>query len=502
MTCGCNTPAEPVPNRKLTPREHRALAMRGRKKPAPKPPGGPRERSSGTVYFSGKPTRHLLMHIWPTSGPVWEWNVDQVLKRIDQFNGRRIIGIATGGGTVDPEVVKARFAGHECEFIVKDNSHIGESVTFPEMLRQVFRSNENDLVFYCHAKGVKYRYPEISNQTVIRWAEVMYHTLLDDPQAIASSLTDKILAGSFRRKHGSHNQNWHYSGTFLWFRSIYLPDSPWAHVGRRYAGVEFWPPRVANWNDSVCIFHDDTQNLYSNGYWRASVEPELKDWEKHQDSLAVIVPCFNYGCYLAECLTSILGQSRKPSEIVVVDDSSVDDTATVVARFPVKYVRIDSRDPHEARRAGFAITRSKYVCFVDADDVLGGGYLESAMKAVQANNATIAYSDVQHFGADDSRLHHKVGNIRVMNYIHGGAICRRDALKHSGVMDKPLHNARNRYSDWWLWRHALRCGGKAVWHDGLYHYRRHDLSVSSVRDRKLATEAYKHCHDLLRPDQW
>jgi hypothetical protein len=496
MTCGCNTPSPPSrPPR--TPAEHRAAALKHRKKPNRRAHQGPIGRSDGPVFFTKAPVRHLCMHVWPVKGEAWAWNVDQILARFDQFNGRKTIGISVGSGSEDADRVKEKFAGLGCEFVVRPNASIGEVATAPEMLRRTITNDPDDIVFYCHAKGVKHRLASLEGQPVIRWADVMYHTLLDDPQAINAALVNHSFAGSFRRKFGTNNNNWHYSGTFYWLRSAFVGQTAIGKIGQRYAGMEFWPPRVAAKQDSACIFHDDTQNLYSNAYWRASVLPDLADWESKQETLSVIVPCHNYGRYLGDCLRSIFTQPSRPTEVVVVDDSSDDDTPDVAAQFPVKYVRIDDRDPHEARRAGFRATKGKYVCFVDADDVLGDGYLESAVNTLKASHATIAYSDVQHFGKDETRLHHNVSDIRLANHIHGGSVCRRDALRESGVLNAPLPGARNRYSDWWLWRNALRCGGTAVWHEGVYYYRKHGLSLSDVRSIGNVTEEYRHCRDLL-----
>lgn len=56
-------------------------------------------------------------------------------------------------------------------------------------------------------------------------------------------------------------------------------------------------------------------------------------------TLTVIVTAHNYGHYLDECLQSVLHQSRRPEEILVVDDASTDDTADVVARWSDRGVR-------------------------------------------------------------------------------------------------------------------------------------------------------------------
>lgn len=494
MSC-CGQPSKSrEPARKLTPAEHREIAMRGRK--VRKPADVNTAKTVLAKFYDGPIIRHLCYHIWPTkNSPAWEWNVEHLLARFDQFNGRKIIGIAVDGRSESAETVMKKFDGRGCEFIVRDNQELGEVVTAPEMLAKVLDKDQNSLVFYAHAKGVKHKQHEFVNRPIRRWADVMYRTLLDDPQAVASALIDNKFAGSFRRKYGSAGRLFHYSGTFYWLRSMHFGKEDAGRISRRYTGMEFWPPKVATFGDTACLFHDNADNLYSNGYWKSSVDPQLEQWEAHQKSLSVIVPCHNYGRYLDECLASIRSQTLQPTEIVVVDDASTDDVRSIAEKHGTTYHRIEASDPHEARRSGFNATTGKHVCFVDADDRLEPDYLASAMESLSKSNATIAYSDIQHFGDDESIREHRGGDIRLGNYIHGGSVCRRDALKASGVMDNALPDARNRYSDWWLWRHALMCGGSAVWHPVKYLYRKHGNSLSDRRT--VVAESYRHCRDLL-----
>ena len=50
--------------------------------------------------------------------------------------------------------------------------------------------------------------------------------------------------------------------------------------------------------------------------------------------VSVIIPCYNLGRFLGEAIDSVLNQSYRNCEIIVVDDGSIDDTASVAARYP------------------------------------------------------------------------------------------------------------------------------------------------------------------------
>ena len=104
--------------------------------------------------FGGMPRRNLMYHVWPVRNSAWRWNVERLLRDIDLFNGRRIIGIAHDGMSEPPAAVRACFEGHGCEFIEVPNDPRGECLTFPLMLERVASQDPADVTFYGHAKGV------------------------------------------------------------------------------------------------------------------------------------------------------------------------------------------------------------------------------------------------------------------------------------------------------------------------------------------------------------
>ena len=91
--------------------------------------------------------------------------------------------------------------------------------------------------------------------------------------------------------------------------------------------------------------------------------------------ISVIVPCYNYGRFLEQCLNSILLQSIDDFEIVVINDCSADETKEVMEQF-VSNPKI--KIIHHAHNIGFPktvnegvrIARGKYIAMVSADDYL------------------------------------------------------------------------------------------------------------------------------------
>jgi glycosyltransferase involved in cell wall biosynthesis len=102
--------------------------------------------------------------------------------------------------------------------------------------------------------------------------------------------------------------------------------------------------------------------------------------------IAVVVPLFNGESHIERAVLSVLQQSRRADEIIIVDDGSTDGGAErVCSDFPgIQIVHQTNRGAGAARNAGVEASTSEWVAFLDADDLWGGEHLrfaEAAMKA-------------------------------------------------------------------------------------------------------------------------
>ncbi|HEY9519113.1 MAG TPA: glycosyltransferase family A protein [Gemmatimonadales bacterium] len=94
--------------------------------------------------------------------------------------------------------------------------------------------------------------------------------------------------------------------------------------------------------------------------------------------ISCIVPVFNGERFLAEALDSILNQTYRPLEIIVVDDGSTDATAELAAGYAprVTCLRQDKRGSAAAKNRGVSASRGEFIAFLDADDLWLPGKLE------------------------------------------------------------------------------------------------------------------------------
>jgi len=95
-------------------------------------------------------------------------------------------------------------------------------------------------------------------------------------------------------------------------------------------------------------------------------------------SVSVVIPAYNYGRFIADTIRSVLDQTLPPSEIIIVDDGSTDQTAAVVAAFgdAVRYIRQDHAGVCAARNRGVNESLGELVAFLDADDTWEPANLE------------------------------------------------------------------------------------------------------------------------------
>jgi len=87
--------------------------------------------------------------------------------------------------------------------------------------------------------------------------------------------------------------------------------------------------------------------------------------------ISVIIPCYNHGRFLSKAIDSVLKQSYRHHEIIVVDDGSTDDTKVVAGRYAeVKYIYQFNQGLSAARNTGIDNSTGQYLVFLDSDDWL------------------------------------------------------------------------------------------------------------------------------------
>jgi hypothetical protein len=218
-------------------------------------------------------TRNLLYHVCPlAANDVWRQNVRQLLRRIDLFNGRRVIAIATGGNLESAGAVETLFADRGCQLLhVTNDPQLREVVTFLPLLEAIADADPNQATFYAHTKGNS---TAVNMEGARRWRNLMYHALLDRwPECLADLSQDNIALVGTHFMHWQprrspfptrldNRYHWIFAGTFFWFRHDRVFASPhWREVPRDRYGAEAWPGQMFPPADGVCVWPADGRNL-------------------------------------------------------------------------------------------------------------------------------------------------------------------------------------------------------------------------------------------------
>lgn len=113
--------------------------------------------------------------------------------------------------------------------------------------------------------------------------------------------------------------------------------------------------------------------------------------------VSVIVPVYNSECYLKETVDSIISQSVRNIEIILVDDGSSDNSLSLCRSLAsedqrIRVVSISHSGPGEARNAGIRTAAGKWISFIDSDDLIHPLFLETILDLSQQTGSDIVIS--------------------------------------------------------------------------------------------------------------
>ena len=211
------------------------------------------------------------------------------------------------------------------------------------------------------------------------------------------------------------------------------------------------------------------------------------DIEAGPSQISIVITTYNDSHFLAEAVESALAQTVRPREIIVVDDGSVDDPASVVARYPkVRLISQPNQGLSAARNTGWRAATGRYVVFLDADDRLRPDALRSNLQLFSEKpecalvHGGYVYLDTS--GEQTSLpLPALIGEDPYESLLKGNCIAmhatvmyRRDRLEEEDGFDTQLLACE----DYDLYLRLARRHRIASGTDRIAEYRRHDSNMS------------------------
>lgn len=222
-----------------------------------------------------------------------------------------------------------------------------------------------------------------------------------------------------------------------------------------------------------------------------------------EPKISVIIPVYNAGKYIRECVASVQAQTMSDFELILVNDGSTDNSSALCHEMTetdarIRVIDIENSGPAHARNVGIDAAMGKYLSFIDSDDIVSPEYLEKLLFAAENFCVDIAmcgsittYPDGSKVNLkSDFRTNEVFDKSNIEKYLlpsyfvpgkSGGISClwnklyRRELLQDKGIR---LDEKRVRAEDWLFNLQCLLAYPRfVVIDDILYNYIIHPGSV-------------------------
>jgi glycosyltransferase involved in cell wall biosynthesis len=186
-----------------------------------------------------------------------------------------------------------------------------------------------------------------------------------------------------------------------------------------------------------------------------------------QPLVSVVIATYNMGQYLPQAVDSILQQTWKNLEVIVVDDGSTDNTPEVMLNYStdsrINYIRNQNQGQPKAKNCGIKNTKGDFIAFCDADDFWESDKLEIQIPLFANPKVGVVYSEVSFIDEHNNAFtkeHHEIrhsgivtNQMLIENFVpFGTSVIRRKCIEQNGIFDEEFRMG----IDWDLWlRYSL-----------------------------------------------
>ena len=193
------------------------------------------------------------------------------------------------------------------------------------------------------------------------------------------------------------------------------------------------------------------------------------------EQYSVVIPAYNAEAFLADCLESVFSQTTPPSEVICVDDGSLDATSEIARSYPaVTLIHQANRGCSSARNAALRVATSSVIAFCDADDVWLPEKMTHQLTDLEGGVAA-SYCATEEFVSGLSTMS---GTRHPQTYCLPMTSCvvvRKAVFNQTGLFDESLLDTE--FIDWWS--RALAAGiSVAVSNEALVRRRIHATNKS------------------------
>ena len=127
-----------------------------------------------------------------------------------------------------------------------------------------------------------------------------------------------------------------------------------------------------------------------------------------EELISIITPTYNCGKFIGETIETVLNQTYKNWEMIIVDDESKDNTEEVVSTYKdprIKYIRLtENSGAAIARTRAMQEAKGKYMAFLDSDDLWKSNKLEAQIKFMKENNYNFVCSSYEQLMNKETKM--------------------------------------------------------------------------------------------------
>lgn len=205
--------------------------------------------------------------------------------------------------------------------------------------------------------------------------------------------------------------------------------------------------------------------------------------------VSVVIPNYNCGAFLKECLDSVISQTYRNIEIIVVDDGSTDDSLFVLSGYlgRISLTKTSNKGAASARNLGLSLANGELIAFLDSDDVWQPRKLELQINKIDKDNCDIVYcSSREYFGGSKfGALHiakyegyiynfYKKYPTRAIVVGSSTALIKKSVFQLSGNFDETFIGAAE---DWDFFRRCSRVTTVGFLPEAMVYYRKHGSGI-------------------------
>lgn len=208
--------------------------------------------------------------------------------------------------------------------------------------------------------------------------------------------------------------------------------------------------------------------------------------------ISIVVPVYNTEIYLKRCIKSLLRQSYKNLEIIVVDDHSSGNCAEIIADFKkidtrIQYVRHEkNRGLFQARLTGARMAQGDFIAFVDSDDHVSFDYYRLLLAAAEKNNADIVIGNT---------VIEEANGARMINLLQNHAFSF-DYIETNQEVQKRFYDQRGTIYLWHtIWNKIYR---KTLWDNCMPFYETLDKHIIMTEDIAFSSLLFYYANSMVK----